>query len=121
MLFRAKGARSMRRAFVVAACLALVLSFPELARADAFTFQNGVFTTYAGQLTFYGINDRGQIVGYSADSNTGFLLENNIFTPITGAGRFPIGINNNGQILVISGDFSNPVLVTNGVATALPS
>jgi probable HAF family extracellular repeat protein len=89
----------------------LFLSEIQLARADAFILDNGVFTTFnvpgaqPNSTVALGVNDSGQIVGSftnSAGVVQGFLDTNGVFTTINFPGAaltVASGINNAGQIV----------------------
>ena len=85
-----------------------LLSRAQHARADAFLFSNGVYTTIsppgATILEVHGINDTGQIVGL-LENNTGlhgFIDTNGVFTLLP-PGTDAKGINNNGQVVGLLG------------------
>jgi probable HAF family extracellular repeat protein len=83
----------------------------QLAWADAFILDNGVFTTFnvpgamPNSTVATGVNDSGQIVGYFSDSagqRYGFLDTDGVFTTINFPGAAltaASGINNAGQIV----------------------
>lgn len=69
--------------------------------SKGFLWQNGTIKSPGEYIRYMDINDKGQIVGFKADSLNynlkGFLLQNGTYTDL---GNFiPVDINNNGQII----------------------
>src|SRR5260370_27562753 len=106
-------------------------SLGQIARADFFTFNKGIYSTLPVVEVFphveIGINNTGQIVGATpplvpTGGGRGFLDTNGVITffDVPGAvGTFPTGINNAGQIVgstYIDSSFRGFV-DTNGVFT----
>ena len=119
---------------IVFALLVLGFSASITARADAFLYANGVFTTInvpgavPGTVGASGINDAGQIVGSYRDSSGphGFLDTDGVFTSINvpvsvGFTPFAGGINNAGQIVgqFIAGSQNYGFLESNGTFTTI--
>jgi uncharacterized membrane protein len=99
-----------------------LLSRAQNARADAFLFSNGVYTTIsppsATILEVNGINDAGQIVGV-LENNTGlhgFIDTNGVFTLLP-PGTDPKGINNADQVVGVLG-VDQGFLYSNGTFSA---
>jgi probable HAF family extracellular repeat protein len=108
--------------------------YPGPGVSGGFLYSGGTYTTLniSSGGTPYGINDRGQIVGWAfvditADTTHGFLYSGGVYTPlINPAGpnmTFASGINDRGQIVgayrATAGGFTHGFLYSGGVYTTV--